>query len=162
MAKGITKKEPDPRVVYADIIGMPHWQSPKHPHMSLWDRAAQFASYKALTGYEDMIAEEARFTDREIGLEEHALEVLNRKLQRIAELVAAGQSPALTFTVFVPDASKDGGSYAEVTDRVKRIDEAAGEVVLMSKRERSGVRESIPLARIVEIRGEAVDGIAAE
>ena len=147
MAKGITKKEPDPRVVYADIIGMPHWQSPKHPHMSLWDRAAQFASYKALTGYEDMIAEEARFTDREIGLEEHALEVLNRKLQRIAELVAAGQSPALTFTVFVPDASKDGGSYA---------------VVLMSKRERSGVRESIPLARIVDVRGEAVDGIAAE
>ena len=136
MAKGITKKEPDPRVVYADIIGMPHWQSPKHPHMSLWDRAAQFASYKALTGYEDMIAED--------------------------ELTAAGQSPTLTFTVFVPDASKDGGSYAEVTDRVKRIDEAAGEVVLMSKRERSGVRESIPLARIVEIRGEAVDGIAAE
>jgi hypothetical protein len=107
-----------------------------------------------------MIAEEARFTDREIGLEEHALEVLNRKLQRIAELVAAGQSPALTFTVFVPDASKDGGSYTEVTDRVKRIDEAAGEVVLMSKRKRSGVRESIPLARIVEIRGEAVDGIS--
>ena len=66
------------------------------------------------------------------------------------------------FTVFVPDASKDGGSYAEVTDRVKRIDEAAGEVVLMSKRARSGVRESIPLARIVDVRGEAVDGIAAE
>ena len=45
---------------------------------------------------------------------------------------------------------------------MKRIDEAAGEVVLMSKRERSGVRESIPLARIVDVRGEAVDGIAAE
>ena len=88
--------------------------------------------------------------------------MLNRKLRRIAELTAAGQSPALTFTVFVPDASKDGGSYTEVTDRVKRIDEAAGEVVLMSKRERSGVRESIPLARIVDVRGEAVDGIAGE
>ena len=59
MAKGITKKEPDPRVVYADIIGMPHWQSPKHPHMSLWDRAAQFAPFAALTGFEGVIGDTA-------------------------------------------------------------------------------------------------------
>ena len=65
MSKGITEKEPDPRVVYADIIDLPHWQSPTRPHMSLYDRSAQFASYKALSGYEDMIQEEARLTDAE-------------------------------------------------------------------------------------------------
>lgn len=51
--------EPDPRVVYADIIDMPHHQSDKHPHMSLYDRAAQFMPFAALTGYEEMINEAA-------------------------------------------------------------------------------------------------------
>ena len=60
MTKGVTEKEPDPREDYREIIDRPHWESPKHPHMSEYDRAAQFASYKALTGYEDMVAEEAK------------------------------------------------------------------------------------------------------
>ena len=36
MAKGITEKEPDPRIVYADIIDLPHHQSPTRPRMSLY------------------------------------------------------------------------------------------------------------------------------
>lgn len=60
MTKGYRKNEPDPRIVYKDIIDMPHHQSLTHPHMSLYDRAAQFAPFAALTGYEDMINEEAQ------------------------------------------------------------------------------------------------------
>jgi len=52
--------EKDARVVYADIIDMPHWTSPTRPHMSLYDRAAQFSPFAALSGYDDMVAEEAR------------------------------------------------------------------------------------------------------
>lgn len=48
----------DARIVYADIISLPHYQSSKRPHMSLYDRAAQFAAYKALSGYEDMVTDE--------------------------------------------------------------------------------------------------------
>ena len=66
MTKGITEKEPDPRIVYADIIGLPHHQSPTRPHMSLYDRAAQFAPFAALTGYDDMIVEEVRETDTRV------------------------------------------------------------------------------------------------
>ena len=66
MAKGITEKEPDPRIVYADIIDLPHHQSPTRPHMSLYDRAAQFAPFAALTGYDDMIVEEVRETDTRV------------------------------------------------------------------------------------------------
>ena len=55
MTRGITGKEPDPAIVYADIIDHPHWQSPTRPRMSLHDRAAQFAPFAALTGYEDLI-----------------------------------------------------------------------------------------------------------
>ena len=60
LTKGYRKNEPDSRIVYKDIIDMPHHQSLTHPHMSLYDRAAQFAPFAALTGYEDMINEEAQ------------------------------------------------------------------------------------------------------
>ena len=60
MTKGISGQEPDPRIIYADIIDMPHWQSPTRPHMSLHDRAAQFAPFAALTGYHEMVGEEAK------------------------------------------------------------------------------------------------------
>ena len=48
----------DASEVYADIINLPHHQSDKHPHMSIHDRAAQFAPFAALAGYEDMIRQE--------------------------------------------------------------------------------------------------------
>lgn len=67
MTNGITNKEPDPEIVYADIFHHPHWQSPTRPHMSLYDRAAQFAPFAALTGYEDMVSEEARKAEKEAG-----------------------------------------------------------------------------------------------
>jgi len=60
LANRYRENEPDPRIVYKDIIDMPHHQSLTHPHMSLYDRAAQFAPFAALTGYEDMINEEAQ------------------------------------------------------------------------------------------------------
>ena len=58
------KREPEARRIYGDIIDMPHHQSKTHPHMSLYDRAAQFAPFAALTGYEDMINEEINQTNR--------------------------------------------------------------------------------------------------
>ncbi|MBQ9664627.1 MAG: hypothetical protein IJV40_15890 [Oscillospiraceae bacterium] len=159
MTKGITGKEPDPRIVYADIIGLPHHQSATHPHMSLYDRAAQFSSYKALSGYEDMVAEEARLTDREIELEEHDLEVLNQKLTLISDVIADGASPVLTFTVFIPDESKDGGMYVDMTEKVKKVDVITRKVVLEKKRERSRVNETIDFDRIIDIQGDLVDYI---
>lgn len=42
---------------YSDIIDMPRHVSTKHLHMSQHDRAAQFAPFAALTGYDDMIDE---------------------------------------------------------------------------------------------------------
>lgn len=44
---------------YDDIINLPHHVSTKHPQMSMLGRAAQFAPFAALTGYEKAI-EEAR------------------------------------------------------------------------------------------------------
>ena len=44
---------------YDDIINLPHPSSTKHPRMSMYNRAAQFSPFAALTGYEKAI-EEAR------------------------------------------------------------------------------------------------------
>lgn len=40
---------------YDDIINLPHHVSKRHPQMSMWNRATQFAPFAALTGYEDAI-----------------------------------------------------------------------------------------------------------
>ena len=40
---------------YDDIINLPHHVSNRHPQMSMWNRAAQFAPFAALTGYEESI-----------------------------------------------------------------------------------------------------------
>ena len=56
-------REKSAREVYADIIDLPYRQSEKHPHMSLYDRAAQFAPFAALTGYDDMVRETAEETN---------------------------------------------------------------------------------------------------
>ena len=157
MSKGITEKEPDPRVVYANIIDLPHWQSPTRPHMSLYDRSAQFASYKALSGYEDMIQEEARLTDSEEQLSEEAMVLLNRKLSLISDGIEAGTHPKLTFTVFVPDQKKSGGRYVEIADAVKKIDTVSRKVILMGTEGRGKVNKTIDFDRIAEIHGSPVD-----
>ena len=45
---------------YDDIINLPHHVSKRHPQMSMWNRAAQFAPFAALTGYEDAIKDTAQ------------------------------------------------------------------------------------------------------
>ena len=40
---------------YKEIINHPHHISTKHPQMSILNRAAQFAPFSALTGYEEAI-----------------------------------------------------------------------------------------------------------
>ena len=53
---------------YDDIINMPHHVSTKHPRLSMEKRAAQFAPFSALTGYEDEVKETARLTQNRIEL----------------------------------------------------------------------------------------------
>ena len=40
---------------YDDIINLPHHTSKRHPHMTMEQRAAQFAPFAALTGHDEAI-----------------------------------------------------------------------------------------------------------
>ena len=62
---------------YEDIITLPHYESKKHPRMSLEARSAQFAPFSALTGYEDAVKETARLTDKKIEIDDGLKQILN-------------------------------------------------------------------------------------
>lgn len=105
---------------YFEILSREHPTSKKHPRMSRMNRAAQFAPFAALTGYEESIEEAARFTDRKIELGEYEIEELNAKLNFIREHIK--EHPEVTITYFQPDERKKGGKYVAITGRVKHID----------------------------------------
>ncbi len=44
---------------YEDIINLPHHVSKKHPQMTMYQRAAQFAPFAALVGHDRAIKETA-------------------------------------------------------------------------------------------------------
>lgn len=113
---------------YFEILSRIHPTSKKHPRMSRMNRAAQFAPFAALTGYEESIEETARLTDRRIELSEYEIEELNEKLNFIQEHIK--ERPEVTITYFQPDERKEGGSYITVTGKVRRIDEVNKVVVL--------------------------------
>lgn len=127
---------------YDDIINMPHHTSKVHPRMSVQNRAAQFAPFAALTGYDDELRETIRLTDKKIELEEAAKEEINRKLQKIK--VELHNSPDVTITYFIKDAQKDGGAYVTTYGVVKKIDQERNIIILDNK-------EEIPINDILEI-----------
>ncbi len=51
---------------YADIIDLPHHRSARRKPMSLYNRAAQFAPFAALTGYEDMVSDEVSLKEQQV------------------------------------------------------------------------------------------------
>ena len=127
---------------YEDIIHLPHPDSPKHPRMSLYDRAAQFSPFAALTGHSAAIAETGRLTDHRAELDEYEMVRVDAELQRLQELLPG--RPTVPITYFVPDERKNGGSYQTVTGEVKRIDAING-VIQMAD------RQCIPIADVFSI-----------
>lgn len=112
---------------YHKIISLPHHQSKKRKHMSMTERAAQFGAFRALTGYEDEIAETARCTDAKIEPDEYAKAEINAKLQYINDHIDDGQE--ITVTYFVPDERKSGGAYVTKTGVVSKLREYEKQLV---------------------------------
>ncbi len=141
---------------YMDIIGLPHHKAVNRKPMSLYDRAAQFAPFAALVGYDEMITEEARLTDSETTLTEGDIEVLNRKLSLILEMVEEKQHPEITVVYFEPDVRKDGGSFLQAQGIVKAIDPIEGRLIFYAA---NGISNGqvISLSRVRRIQGESVD-----
>lgn len=122
------KKETD--FPYEDLINRVYEGSTRGRRMSREKRAAQFAPFAALTGYEDAVEETARMTDRETELSESERNELDRKLAAI--IAEISKRPEITGTRFVPDERKDGGSYRGFSGRVRRLDPVSRMLILES------------------------------
>lgn len=129
---------------YNDIIHLPHPEPKNHPRMPMEARAAQFAPFAALTGYDAVISETARLTDPQEVLDEEQQQLLNRQFLLLLEHIA--EHPTVTITYFVADEKKAGGSYQSVTGHVKRYDDYLQQLIMSDGHQ-------IPLHDIIEIKG---------
>ena len=116
-----------------------------HRPMPMIKRAAQFAPFAALTGYDDAVREEARLTDDFSLADDDRNEMLSAKLNIIEQHI--DELPEVQFTYFIPDRLKEGGSFERVKGNVRRID-AYSRVVIFSD------RRTVPFDYITEINGE--------
>ena len=140
----------DARTEYADIIDLPHHRSRKHAPMSLTARAAQFSPFAALTGYDDLIAESARWTQTQTELDESEKERLNRILRFLFQTGAPAD-----ITWFVPDDRKEGGAYQTDRGSISQYDGLKGSITLNSG-------QTIPVNDISSISSEAFDRASVE
>lgn len=105
---------------YEDIRNHERYQLKHHTPMSMESRAAQFAPFAALVGYDEEIGEAARSTDGREELSEDAIDALNQAFQKLLE--HEEERPLVTVTYFQPDAKKDGGRYMTYTGNFRFYD----------------------------------------
>lgn len=129
---------------YSDIIDLPHPTSSKRLPMPLINRAAQFAPFAALSGYDAAIQETGRLTDGFIDLDECSQAALNERLRLIRERMQ--DQPEVIVVYFCPDAHKSGGAYLTAVGRVRKIDEYRKSIIMSDGLE-------IPFLSIYSISG---------
>ena len=113
--------------------------------MSQSNRAAQFAPFAALTGYDASISEAARLTKTKIELDDKTKEILNMKLSFLKDHIK--DRPYVTVTYFVPDAKKGGGAYVDYSGNIRVIDETQQTIIFTD-------RTTIAIDVICDIQGE--------
>ena len=130
---------------YDEILSLSHHVSKTRPQMPMSDRAAQFAPFAALTGYDSAIKETGRLTNERIELDEEALTALDRKYQLLMDVF--DDAPEVTITYFQPDERKAGGKYVSATGAVKKVDDFERQITMQD-----GTR--IPMDDVLSIDGE--------
>lgn len=116
-----------------------------HRPMPMIKRAAQFAPFAALTGYDDAVREEARLTDDFSLADDDRNEILSVKHNIIEHHI--DEQPEVQFTYFIPDERKAGGSFVTVKGNVRLIDDYSKVFILTDS-------QTVPFEYITEIRGE--------
>lgn len=115
---------------YSDIIDLPHHQSVRRPHMSVYNRAAQFAPFAALTGYDQMVQDTAgmQLNDEKKVLSDDARRVLDEKLQILRKHLK--EQPEIEVIFYDDKAGVNGGAYRFVSGNLKKFEESSAVLVL--------------------------------
>lgn len=112
---------------YDDIIYLSRPIS-NHPKLSIASRAAQFAPFSALTGYDEQIDDASKVTVKKIKLDDNLKESLNQKLNFLYKNIK--DHPDVTITYFVKDVKMDEGYYITVKGKITKLDVLAKWIIL--------------------------------
>lgn len=134
---------------YQSIINLPYKKSTKRRQMSLNDRAAQFAPFAALTGYEESLKEVSRVTTSKKELTQDDKDIISAKLNFITTNKLIED---IIITYFIKDLKKLGGKYVTISKQIKRIDEVNKIIYFIDK-------ESINIDDIIDIKSNTIDSI---
>lgn len=127
---------------YSDIIDLPHYISKNRNPMPLYQRAAQFAPFSALRGYEETLLEVARQTQEKICLSDHQMDIICCQLQVLKAHL--DEQNEVTIQYFQKDKNKKGGEYKRITGKIKKFDLDKQTIILTDN-------QSIELNTIIEI-----------
>lgn len=116
---------------YDDLLFLPHPRSMNRRPMPRIGRAAQFAPFAALSGYDDAVQETARLTDCRTEPDTEQLALMNEKIHALLEIIR--DQPQITITYFEPDSRKSGGAYLNVTGRIRRVDDINRQIILTDR-----------------------------
>lgn len=129
---------------YNDILNMPY------PNPDIENdfpdeilRAAQFAPFAALTGFDEEVEETARLTDSKVELDEYQKTELNDKLMFLNN---SEDDEEVSITYFVPDKKKSGGAYITKKGIVLKIRDYEKDIIMNDGTE-------IPIDDIIAIEG---------
>ena len=114
---------------YDDLLDFHYQGSKNRKHMSMAQRAAQFAPFDALSGYKEALHESSRLTLQKVDLSEEECESIQLVLQQIQAEIH--MHPRICVTFFVEDETKEGGRYEQVEKCVKKIEQ--GNLVFMDR-----------------------------
>ena len=131
-----------------DLLCCPRPRTELRAPMPMKNRAAQFAPFAALTGYDDAVRETERLTDRRPDISEDRAEILDRRLRWLRDHPDEVQE--ITVTWFVPDLRKEGGACRTRTCRAKRLDEQHRVLLLQDG-------ECIPIREICDLQISQAD-----
>lgn len=129
---------------YNDILNMPYPNpdiEKDFPDEIL--RAAQFAPFAALTGFDEEVEETARLTESKIELDEYQKVELNDKLRFLND--SEGEEE-VSITYFIPDRKKSGGAYVTKKGVVLKIRDYEKDIIMNDGTE-------IPIDDIIAIEG---------
>lgn len=130
---------------YDDIINLEHPEPINHPRLSMDQRAGQFSSFAALSGYEDEVVEAGRITENEINITDDIKDELDKRLGIIIKDI--NNKPTVNITYFIKDNKKSGGKYINRDIKIKSIDLIKNQIITINK-------ETIRIEDIIKIDGD--------
>lgn len=119
---------------YSDIIDLPHHQSVRRPHIPNYNRAAQFAPFAALVGYDQMVQDTADILllDKRIILSEDQKNILDEKLNRLKNLSLENIE---IFVLYFEEIACGIGRYISYYGKVKKLEKHPARLIMMDKKQ---------------------------